>query len=181
MKTAVIILADGFEEVEAVTPIDLLRRAGARVVVAGLTSVSVTGARGIKIGCDLTLGQVPDDWDLLILPGGMPGAKTLSESDLVLAAVKSSLARDCWVAAICAAPAWVLGSHGFLKGKDFTGYPGTETLVQEGRYLTDPVVISGRTITSRGVGTAGEFALTLVELLFGTEKRAEIARSVLLG
>ncbi len=177
---AVVVLADGFEEVEAVTPIDLLRRAGVTVVIAGLESLTAKGARGVVFGCDTTLDAV-DDWDALILPGGGPGAQRLSESDIVKKAVERSLERGTWLAAICAAPAAVLGTHGFLQGKRFTGYPGTEKDGFGGRYVVEPVVVDGRLITSRGVATASSFALMLVEKLAGADKAAEVARAVLLS
>jgi len=177
---AVVVLADGFEEVEAVTPIDLLRRAGVTVVVAGLTGLSATGARGVAFGCDTTLDQVTE-WDALVLPGGGPGAKRLSESELVLRAVDRTLERGAWLAAICAAPAEVLGKHGYLKDKRFTGYPGTEATGFGGTYLVEPVVVDGKLITSRGVATAPAFALSLIEKLAGAEKAAEVAKAVLLG
>lgn len=180
MKTAVVVLADGFEEIEAVTPIDLLRRAGVRVVVAGLSGRSVVGARGVAFGCDTTLDQVEPGWDALVLPGGMPGAKNLAQSPLVKQCIERTLAGGQWLAAICAAPAVVLGAQGYLKGKKFTGYPGTETTVTDAFFQEAPVVVDGRLITSRGVGTAGAFALKLVEVLAGSDKAAETARAVLL-
>jgi 4-methyl-5(b-hydroxyethyl)-thiazole monophosphate biosynthesis len=177
---AVVVLADGFEEVEAVTPIDLLRRAGVTVEVAGLNGMTAQGARGVTFGCDTVLD--PDgDWDALILPGGGPGAQRLSESEAVLKAVGRSLERGVWLAAICAAPAAVLGKHGFLEGKQFTGYPGTEAEGFGGSYIVEPVVVDGTLITSRGVATASAFALTLVEKLAGSAKAAEVARAVLLA
>ena len=181
MKTAVVILADGFEEIEAVTPIDLLRRAGVKVVVAGLGALSVSGARGVTFGCDVLLAQVPPGWDALILPGGGPGAKNLAASALVKQCIDTTLAGDGWLAAICAAPAVVLGNQGYLRGRVFTGYPGSDHDEIGGTYKEDPVVVDGRLVTSRGVGTAPAFALKLVELLVGADKAAEVARSVLLA
>jgi len=180
MKTAVVVLADGFEEIEAVTPIDLLRRAGVNVIVAGLAAPLVTGSHGVVFGCDTVLDQVTPGWDALILPGGGRGAKNLSESSLVKHFVEQTLAGDSWLGAICAAPAVVLGSQGFLKGRDFTGYPGTEGQAVGAWYQVAPVVVDGRIVTSRGVGTASAFALKLVELLVGPEKAAETARATLL-
>ena len=181
MKTAVIILADGFEEIEAVTSIDLLRRAGVRVVVAGLTSMTAASARGLLVSCDTTLEKVSPGWDLLILPGGMPGASNLAESPLVKQILDVSMAQGKWIAAICASPATVLGRHGFLQGKAFTGYPGSEEKVSGAHYKLDPVVVDGKIVTSRGVGTAGAFALKLVELLAGPEIRKKVAEDVLLN
>ena len=176
---AVVVLANGFEEIEAVTPIDLLRRAGVSVTVAGLATLSVTGARGLSVQCDALLESVPDDWDAFILPGGLPGARHLAESPLVARCLQQTLDRGGRVAAICAAPALVLGSRGLLVGRSYTCYPGMESEV-DGRYLTEAVVVDGPFITSRGVGTAAAFALKLVESLLGPAKAAEVARSVLL-
>lgn len=181
MKTAVVILADGFEEIEAVTPIDLLRRAGVRVVVAGLSGTQITGAHGVVFGCDVALDQVVPGWDALILPGGTPGAKNLSESSLVKQCIDQTLSAGHWLAAICAAPAVVLGTHGYLKGRTFTGYPGTEKDGFGGIHRQDAVVVDGKLVTSRGVGTAAAFALKLVEVLVGVEKAGEVARAVLLA
>lgn len=177
---AVVVLAHGFEEIEAVTPIDLLRRAGVSVTVAGLTTMSVVGARGLSVQCDALLESVSDDWDALVLPGGLPGARHLAESALVARCLQQTIDRGARIAAICAAPALVLGARGLLAGRSYTCYPGMESEVSDGRYLTEAVVVDGPLITSRGVGTAGAFALKLVETLLGPAKAAEVARSVLL-
>lgn len=180
MKTACIILADGFEEVEAVTPADLLRRAGVQVVLAGLKTLHPKGARGISVICDGLLETLTGPFDLLVLPGGLPGARHLAQSPEVDSWIRATLETGGVVGAICAAPALVLGSRGFLKGKAFTGYPGTETQVTEARFQEAPVVIDGNLITSRGVGTAGAFSLALIERLMGRDKAEEVGRAVLL-
>jgi len=181
MKTAVVVLADGFEEIEAVTPIDLLRRAGVTVVVAGLAGLNVVGARGIAFVCDTTLEQLTPGWDALILPGGLPGAKNLASSPLVRRCLDETLERGSLVAAICAAPALVLGAQGYLKNRDYTCYPEMESFVLGGRHRTDAVVVDGLFVTSRGVGTAGAFALKLIELLVGVDQALAVAKAVLLG
>jgi len=180
MKTAVVVLADGFEEIEAVTPIDLLRRAGVRVVTAGLSGLTVVGARGMAMVCNTTLDRVTPEWDALILPGGMPGAKNLAASSLVKRCLDDTLERGAWVAAICAAPAFVLGAQGYLKNCQYTCYPGNEDIVLGGIYRTEAVVVDGLFVTSRGVGTASAFALKLLELL-APEKALDVARAVLLA
>lgn len=180
MKTAVVVLADGFEEIEAVTPIDLLRRAGVHVVVAGLSAMTAVGARGVSFVCDTTLDRLAPGWDAIILPGGLPGAKNLAASGLVKRCLDEALERKAWVTAICAAPALVLGAQGYLKNREYTCYPGNEPLVVGGRHKSGPVVVDGPFVTSRGVGTANAFALKLVELLAGQTKAEEVARAVLL-
>lgn len=181
MKTAVVVLADGFEEVEAVTPIDLLRRAGVQVTVAALSGTQARGRSGITVVCDLSLDQLPPGWDALVLPGGMPGATNLAASPLVKSLLQTAFERKLLVAAICAAPAVVLGSQGFLSGRTFTGYPGTEASVTGALFSPLPVVVDGNLVTSRGVGTAGAFALKLVELLAGPDRAAQVASDVLLS
>jgi 4-methyl-5(b-hydroxyethyl)-thiazole monophosphate biosynthesis len=181
MKRAVVVLAEGFEEIEAVTPIDLLRRAGVEVEVAGLSSLTVVGARSVAFSCDLTLDQVSPGWDMLILPGGATGAKNLAGSPLVKRCLDETLGRNAWIAAICAAPALVLGAQGYLEDRDYTCYPGNENAVLGGRYRTDAVVLDGWFVTSRGVATAPAFALKLIELLAGTEKAKAVAEAVLLA
>jgi 4-methyl-5(b-hydroxyethyl)-thiazole monophosphate biosynthesis len=171
---AVVVLADGFEEVEAV-----LRRGGVTVVLAGLASLQVTGARGVGFHCDTTLDQVSPDWDVLVLPGGMPGSKNLAGSNLVAAAIDEGLARGAKVAAICAAPALVLGPRGLLQGRDFTCYPGNESSVVGGRYREDAVVVDGPFVTSRGAATAAQFSLKILEILSGKEKATAVAKAVL--
>lgn len=181
MKTAVVVLADGFEEIEAVTPVDLLRRAGVRVTIAGLSGTTATSSRGLVIGCDASLEGLAPGWDALVLPGGLPGASLLAESPLVSTMLDDSFSRGAWVAAICAAPGRVLGASGRLVGRRFTGYPGSQGDGFGGRYVEEPVVVDGNVITSRGVGTAGAFALKLVEVLAGREKSAEVAEATLLN
>ncbi|PIE03988.1 MAG: DJ-1 family protein [Spirochaetales bacterium] len=161
MPRAVVFLAEGFEEVEAVTPIDYLRRAGAEVVIAGVGTKCPRGARGIAVQADADAGELSGYFDAAVLPGGLPGADNLAAS----AAVRS-FCEELWnsgklIAAICASPAVVLGSFGMLKGRSFTCYPG------------------GNLITSRGAGTAGEFALAIISYLFDREKAAAVGKSVL--
>jgi len=180
VSTAVIVLADGFEEIEAVTPIDLLRRGGVTVTIAGLHQRTVTSKRGVTIACDALFEEVAAEWDILILPGGMPGAKNLSESPLLVKRVEETLERRARVGAICAAPAQVLGRHGFLNGRRFTGFPGAETQVTKGKFEDSPVVVDDLLTTSRGAGTAADFALSLLASLKGVETARQIAREILL-
>ena len=170
-------LAEGFEEIEAVTPIDLLRRAGAEVTIAALTDeLLVTGRNGITIRADVSLGSVADEtYDCLLIPGG-PGVRHLRADLRVRACVLSHASRVSWIGAICAAPT-VLLDAGLLTGRRYTAHPSVAAELPQ----IDPtqrVIVDGRLITSRGAGTALDFALVLVEKLFSLDKSAEIARSI---
>lgn len=176
MSRVLVPLAEGFEEIEAVTVIDLLRRAGIEVVTAGLDSGPVAGAHGIVVAPDTTLDAVLDHaFDMIALPGGMPGAANLA-ADTRLSAFLRRLADDGqFTAAICAAPG-VLAKAGLLAGKRATSFPGfLSPASAPGTILSeDPVVVDGKVITSRGPGTAIDFALALVESLEGTETRSAV-------
>ncbi len=178
MPKALIILAEGFEEIEAVTPIDLLRRANINVTVAGLSSLQVQGARGrIKIIADTTLDKISDIFDIIILPGGMPGAENLSKSDKLKTILLNMHKTNKLIAAICAAPAVVLAPLGILNNKKATCFPGMENLFSPTTiFKEEAVVIDGNIITSRGAGTAFEFSLALIEILAGKQTRDQIAQ-----
>ncbi|MBF0385968.1 MAG: DJ-1/PfpI family protein [Candidatus Omnitrophica bacterium] len=177
MPKAIIILADGFEDIEAVTPIDLLRRANVEVTVAGLDSVSVTGARGkIRITADTILDKAGVDYDAVILPGGMPGAANLAKSEKIRSLIIEMNKKGKIIAAICAAPALVLSPLGILNNKNATCFPGMENEFNPTtKFLKEQVVVDGKIITSRGAGTAFLFGLALVEALAGKKMRDEIA------
>lgn len=177
MPTVLVFLAEGFEEIEAVAPIDLLRRAGATVTVAALgETIHVTGRTGITVHADITLGGVgPQPFDCLFLPGG-PGTKLLRADPRVRAAVLAQHAAGGWLAAICAAPT-VLHDAGLLAGRRYTAHFSVASELPH--ILTqERVVTDGRLITSRGAGTAIEFGLALVHVLFGQEKAQEVADSI---
>ena len=172
-------LADGAEELEAVTIIDVLRRAGARVTVAGIGSREITGAHGIKFTADTPISDcLHETFDLIALPGGMPGAEHLRDSKELTQLLKAQTSAGRKVAAICAAPAVALAAHGLL-GKKATCYPGFEGKLGDGVFSPERVVVDGSCITSKGPGTALEFALTLAALLFGQEKADEVAKGML--
>jgi len=174
------ILADGFEEIEAVTPIDVLRRAGLEVTVAGLGGKKVLGSRRICIEADIALSDYQGTPDAVILPGGMPGARNLSESKEVADIVKRVDKSKKIVSAICAAPALALTPTGVLNGKKATCYPGFENnFTKEISYTEDRVVVDGHVITSRGPGSSFEFALRLVEELVSREKADELREIML--
>lgn len=179
MKRIAVLLADGFEEVEAVTPIDFLRRAGVEVIIAGVTGKIVTGAHGIKITADMGADELPSDLDGVVIPGGMPGAQNVSDSPVAVSIIQKHFNSGKVIAAICAAPAVVLGSHGLLKGRKYTCYPGYEKDVKDGTFCHESVVNDGNLLTSRGPGTAARFALALIERLAGKEEANKIHKGTL--
>lgn len=181
MASVLIPLADGFEELEAVTIIDLLVRAGVEVVSAGLKPGAVKGSRGVVLVPDRDLDTaLQREFDMVVLPGGMPGARHLEEDARVIELVQEMAARGAWTAAICAAPR-VLGSAGLLSGKQATSYPGflDKMGLPDVTYTDAPVQQDGRVITSRGPGTAMDFALTLIELLTDRQTRDSVEAGLL--
>jgi 4-methyl-5(b-hydroxyethyl)-thiazole monophosphate biosynthesis len=176
MATVLVPLAQGCEELEAVTIIDLLRRAGITVITAGLDNQPVKASRGTVLIPDTTLDAVmAQEFDMIVLPGGLPGADHLNNDERIHSLLKQMAEANKYTAAICAAPK-VLASAGLLNGKHATSYPGSidEAGLQDVVYEEKPVVIDGKVITSRGPGTAMDFALTLIEQLSGKAKRDEV-------
>jgi protein deglycase len=174
MKTALIIFADGSEELEAVTVVDILRRAGVSVTLAGLTSGTLRGSRGVMLMPDTTLNAaLAHSYDLVVLPGGQPGTNHLKADARVLKLVQQMAQQEKYVAAICAAPS-VLAAAGLLDGKRATCFPTCLDDFHRVNLQTAAVVEDGKLITSRGPGTAMDFALTLVERLTGQAKRIEV-------
>ena len=179
MKKAVVVLAEGFEEIEAVTPVDVLRRAGVDVVIAGLDGKIIRGSHGISIAADIKFTDA-EGADALILPGGLPGAENLAASDAVRNAICAVSKREGIVAAICASPAYVLAPTGILDGKKATCYPGCgKRFGSEVTFVDERVVQDGSVITSGGPGTALEFSLKIVEALAGKEKAHELRSAML--
>ena len=171
-------LAQGCEELEAVTVIDLLRRAGIQVVSAGLDDRPVRGSRGTVLLPDTTLEAVLDQaFEMIVLPGGLPGATHLDQDSRIHRLLHRLSDAGKFVAAICAAPA-VLASAGLLAGKRATCFPGAlpEEHMATLTYLESPVVRDGTVITSRGPGTAMDFALELIEVLVGREVRERVEK-----
>lgn len=177
---ALVLLANGFEEVEGITQVDFLRRGGLNVTSASIhDSKTVMGAHNIPVGADALLSELnPDDFDIVILPGGGVGTQNLGKSQAVVSIIKKYSAENKWVAAICAAPS-VLGDNGLVKGKKCTCYPGFESHMTGGEITTDEVVVDGKIITSRGPGTALAFALKIIELLVSKEAAVEVAEDAL--
>ena len=174
MTRVLVPLAEGFEELEAVTIVDMLRRAGIEVVVAGLAGNPVTGSHGIALSADATLDAVSgQEFDLVALPGGMPGAANLRDDPRIAAIVRRVHAGGGRVAAICAAP-MVLAAAGVLSGRRATSFPGFLDRATDLTLVDEPVVVDGRIITSRGPGTALDFGLELVAQLLGSGARQKI-------
>lgn len=175
-----VLLADGFEEIEALTPIDVLRRAGVDVRTFSISGTTeVLGAHNITVRADmLAADAVTDDIELLILPGGMPGAKNLDESEHTDRFIAATLKSGGRLAAICAAP-MVLGRRGMLKGKQATAYPGFEDELIGAEVVQRGVVTDGMITTAIGMGAAMDFALELLSLLRGEDVARRIERSIM--
>lgn len=179
MAKVLVPLAEGCEEIEAVTIIDLLRRAGIDVVVAGLKAGIVTASRGVQLVPDVTLDvALQHDYDMVVLPGGMPGAANLKDDARMIALLKKMAAAGQYTAAICAAP-MVLAEAGLLDGKQATSYPGFLDAIPGVTLSAAAVVQDGKVLTSRGPGTAMDFALALIEVLSGAEKRQQVESALL--
>ncbi|MCL2213852.1 MAG: DJ-1/PfpI family protein [Treponema sp.] len=185
-KKAIVLLADGFEDVEAVTPIDYLSRAGVEVTAASITeNLTVTSRWGrIRITACAALAdlvkQNDNSWDAVILPGGIPGAVNLAASKETGALLTETAAAGKLVCAICASPALVLAPLGLIKGKRFTCYPGLEEKVTGSIWSDDRVVTDGNIITSRAAGTAGEWSIAIINKLIDKASADKITETVLL-
>ncbi|MCC6303360.1 MAG: DJ-1/PfpI family protein [Gammaproteobacteria bacterium] len=176
MTSVLVPLAQGCEELEAVTVVDLLRRAGIEVITAGLDEHPVRASRGTRLIPDTTLDEaMRRDFDMIVLPGGLPGADHLRDDARIIALLRRMDAARKHIAAICAAPK-VLAAAGLLDGRRATAFPGTldALAVPRLRSADEPVVRDDRIITSRGPGTAMDFALTLIEILAGHEARTRV-------
>ncbi len=181
MANVLVTLAQGCEELEAVTIIDLLRRAGINVVTAGLDNGTVTASRGVRLVPDMDLDNaLRQDYDMVVLPGGLPGADNLDNDTRVHDLLKKMANSERFTAAICAAPK-VLANAGLLVGKQATSYPGfiDKMGLKDTRYIDQAVVTDGKVITSRGPGTAMDFSLELIEVLAGQEKRREVEAALM--
>ena len=163
-------LADGFEEIEALTPVDLLRRAGKTVITVGIGDRAVTGSHGIPVLADIDDAQIATDGlEAVILPGGMPGTLHLEQSAAVQRLLDYAVAHDLLIGAICAAPS-ILGHKGLLRGKRATCFPGFEEQLDGATVCGDAVVTDGRIVTACGAGAAVDFGLRLVGELVSEEQ-----------
>ena len=176
MPRVIVPLATGFEEVEALTVVDVLRRAEVEVITAAVGGQQmVTGKHGIPVMADRQLGEVvTEHFEMVVHPGGVPGVPNLDADPDVATLVRAHAQREDWVCAICAAPA-VLGNLGLLDGRAATIHPGWKNKLKCGEYREETVVRDGHFVTSRGPGTALPFALSLAKILVGEEKAAEVA------
>lgn len=174
-------LAEGFEEVEALAPLDLLRRAKIDVTTVGIGGRVICGAHGIAVRADISDSDL-DVWqikpDMVILPGGMPGTLNLDASDTVHAAIDRALECDGFLAAICAAPS-ILGARGLLRGKSAICYPGFEDKLEGAIISEEKVVVDKKTVTAAGMGVAIDFGLKLVELLENKKLAESIRHAVI--
>lgn len=180
MGKVLVPLAQGCEELEAVTIIDLLRRAGIEVVTASLDGEVIEASRGVRLVADACLDDVlEDNFDMIVLPGGLPGAKRLEKDQRILHLLQQMQQQGRHIAAICAAPR-VLAAAGLLEGKTATGYPGLVDKLDlpNTRLVAEAVVTDGLLITSQGPGTAMDFALELVQVLAGEARRNEVEQGL---
>lgn len=182
MNESYVFLADGFEEIEALTPVDVMRRAGIPVrTVSIMESKEVKGAHGVVVTADAHFSEVDfNEPAWLVLPGGMPGAQNLHDYvPLTKLLNKQAASEEGRIAAICAAPAVVLGAEGFLRGKKATCYPGFEHLLEGAEYVKAPVVIDGKYVLAPGPAWAAVFSLAIVKEQLGIDKAAEVASGML--
>lgn len=175
-----VFLADGFEETEAVAPIDLLRRGGKKVITVGIGDNIVTSSHGLPIIADTIAQEAPltDELEMIILPGGMPGTLNLEKSEYVQNAIDFCVKNNKFIGAICAAPS-ILGHKGLLKNRNAVCYEGFEAQLEGANISTDPVVSDGIFITSRGAGTAVDFGLRLVEAVASKAESDRIRSSIM--
>ena len=180
-KKAMLALADGFEEIEAIGTIDILRRAEIKVITVSVGGYTVTSARGIKIMPDMLIENCCDcEFDAIILPGGSGGSEILAESEILINMLKKQIQRKAYIAAICAAPALVLAGNHLLGNAKATCYPIPEFIDMIENYTDEKVVVSDGFVTSQGIGTVFDFSLKLVELLVSADKANELAADMLI-
>ena len=192
MQKIFLFIADGFEEVEAVTPLDYLRRCGADLTLVGVGAKVIRSSRGLTVTCDVTLSELIEEGSnakknaerlaagaaLAILPGGLPNSRTLGENTELRSFVTEAAKHGGLIAAICAAPVLALGKWGLLDGKQFTCYPGMGEDLPTKPVTGARVIRDGQFITACGAGAAEEFAFALVDALYGAKKLAELKSSI---
>ena len=179
-KKVLVAVANGVEEVETISVVDVLRRAGAELTIASINDLQITASRGVKIIADKLLTDCHNEtYDLIVIPGGMPGAENLRDSKPLIEMLTKQRDDGRWYAAICASPVVVFQHHGLLVGKKATAYPSM--LMELENVSKEHVVVDQNCVTSQGPGTALEFGIKLVELLYGEKKSQEIAQGMLIS
>lgn len=163
-----VLLADGFEDIEALEPVDILRRAEIDVKTVGVTGKTVTSSHGITVYADIEIGEIDTgSMDMLVLPGG-PGYSNLESSEAVQELITYATENDIYIAAICASPS-IIGKRGLLSGKKYTCFPGYEKYVSGGIYSAEKAVLDGKFLTGKGAGAASDFGFKMVEIFKGKE------------
>lgn len=180
MSKAAVFFGTGYEEIEALTVVDILRRADVETMMVSITEErSVTGSHSISAAMDAMLSEVDfNSLDVIVLPGGMPGTKNLEACEALMEQVDAFIAQDKIVAAICAAPS-ILGHRGFLKGRKACSFPGFESHLEGAEVMDQPAVIDGNIVTGRGMGAAVPFALAILEKLQGKEAAEKMAANIM--
>jgi len=178
MIKALVLMAEGFEEIELSSIVNILRRGGVSVIVAGLQDGLITGSRGMKMQPDALLDSIRELFDIIILPGGSPGYINLGKDKRVIDLVNRYYNEDKFVAAICGAPS-VLETAGILAQKRATIFKGLENLIKSAKYIDKPVVEDQKIITSQGPGTAIEFSLTVLQRLTNEKKASEVKEQLI--
>jgi len=180
-KKVLVPVAQGIEEMEAITIIDVLRRANANVIVASVDEMNIKASKGIEFKADKLIKDCMDEaFDMIVLPGGIPGAQNLCDSKELEILLKKQAELKKYYGAICASPAVVLHHHGLVTPGNVTCHPGFVDMIDNGNIVESNVVVDGNCITSRGAGTACEFALNLVELLYSNDKKKEVMQGLAL-
>ena len=180
-KKVLVPVAQGIEEMEAITIIDVLRRANANVIVASVDKINIKASKGIEFKADrLVKDCMDEEFDLIALPGGIPGAQNLRDSKELEILLKKQAQLKKYYGAVCASPAVVLHHHGLVTPGKVTCHPGFVEMIDNGNIDESNVVVAGNCITSRGAGTACDFALSLVELLYSKEKKKEVMQGLAL-
>ncbi len=172
-----VLLVDGFEEIEAVTPIDILKRCGVEVMTVGVYSKNVTGSHGIKVETDILINEVDKSKMLLLMLPGGPGYPELDASIEARSLLDYAMENDIYISAICAAPS-IIGKRGFLKGRKATCFPGFEKFLEGAEYVSDKAIVDGKIITGKGAGAAAEFGFLMADILVGKQKSAEIKKAM---
>ena len=179
-KRVLCILAEGFEEVEAVTPVDMIRRAGIEVIVAGLSGIDIAGSHGITLLADCEFEEITgEDFDAIFLPGGKGGAEKLASTNEVIDYINDMFDRGCLITAICASPGVVLGKTKVLSGKKATCYPGFEKFFpKDAEHIDERVVADGNLITGKAAGASAEFASAIITYLSSKENADKISAAM---